>query len=156
MKNLSYWDLPEELRFYKEEEREILIKYTSLIKRIDSIDRKPILLYIPGHLPKERIKKQLRSATPEPIEPRQVSFKTADYSKIIPGFQGFEAIAFKNKFVAITLEAKNDKEMHGYYAWGTINPETFEIMIPEKNLLELPVPVPVSYTHLTLPTIYSV
>ena len=92
---------------------------------------------------KERIKKQLRSYKPEPIEPRQVSFKTADYSKIIPGFQGFEAIAFKNEFVAITLEAKNDKEMHGYYAWGTINPESFEIMIPEKNLLELPVPVQV-------------
>ena len=94
-------------------------------------------------IPKERIKKQLRSSKPEPLEPRQVSFKTADYSKIIPGFQGFEAIAFKNEFVAITLEAKNDKEMHGYYAWGTINPESFEIMIPEKNLLELPVPVQV-------------
>jgi hypothetical protein len=57
MKNLSYWALPEELRFYREEEREILTKYTSLIKRIDTIDRKPIFMYIPGHLPKERIKK---------------------------------------------------------------------------------------------------
>ena len=62
-------------------------------------------------IPKERIMKQLRRTKPEPIEPRQVSFKTADYSKIIPGFQGFEAIAFKNEFVAITLEAKSDKEI---------------------------------------------
>jgi hypothetical protein len=94
-------------------------------------------------IPKERIKKQLRTSKPESIEPRQVSFKTADYSKIIPGFQGFEAIAFKNEFVAITLEAKSDKKMHGYYAWGTIDPESFEIKIPEKNLFELPVPVQV-------------
>ena len=94
-------------------------------------------------IPKERIKKQLRSAKPEPIEPRQVSFKTADYSKIIPGFQGFEAIAFKDEIVAITLEANSYKEMHGYYAWGTIDPESFEIKIPEKNLFELPVPVQV-------------
>ena len=49
MKNLSYWALPEELRFYREEEREILTKFTSLIKRIDTIDRKPIFMYIPGH-----------------------------------------------------------------------------------------------------------
>ena len=30
-------------------------------------------------IPKESIKKQLRASKPEPIEPRQVSFKTADY-----------------------------------------------------------------------------
>ncbi|MBH10394.1 MAG: hypothetical protein CMG74_08620 [Candidatus Marinimicrobia bacterium] len=92
-------------------------------------------------IPKETIKRYLRNYEPEPIEPRQVSFKTADYSKLIPGFQGFEAIAFKNEFVAITMEAKHNKKMHGYYAWGTINPKSFEITIPEKNLIELPVPV---------------
>lgn len=94
-------------------------------------------------IPKESINNQLKTSKPVPIEPRKILFNTADYKKIIPGFEGFEAIAFKNEFVAITIEAKEDELMRGFYAWGTINPESFEIIIPEDNLIELPVPVQV-------------
>ena len=78
------------------------------------------------------------------IEPKQPAFHTPDYSKSIPGFEGLEAIAFNGNNVYITLESKDDDMMRGYLAWGTIDPTTKEVTIPDKNLLELETPIQVN------------
>ena len=78
------------------------------------------------------------------IEPKQPAFHTPDYSKTIPGFEGLEAIAFNGNNVYITLESKDDETMRGYLAWGTIDPTTKEVTIPNENLLELETPIQVN------------
>ena len=92
---------------------------------------------------KDEIINSLDKENPTPIEPKQPAFHTPDYSKSIPGFEGFEAIAFHGNNVYVTLEAKDDKTMRGYLAWGTIDPTTKEVTIPNENLLELETPIQV-------------
>lgn len=93
---------------------------------------------------KDKIYASLNTDTPKPIKPRQTPFFTPDYSKLIPGFEGFESIAFKGNRFVITLEAKEGKKMHGYITWGTIDPNTLEAKISEQIPLELPMPVQVN------------
>ena len=94
-------------------------------------------------IPKDDIINSLDTENPIPIEPEQPGFHTPDYSKTIPGFEGFEAIAFNGNNIYVTLEAKDDKTMRGYLAWGTINPNTKEVTIPDENILELETPIQV-------------
>ena len=92
-------------------------------------------------IPKRKIWEYLTIEKPNPINPDKMIFKTVDYSKIISGFEGFESIVFHNEIVALTIEAKKDNLMAGYFIWGNINLETNKINIPEKNIIELPIPV---------------
>ena len=94
-------------------------------------------------IPKDEILNALERKDRIPIEPKQPAFHTPDYSKSIPGFEGLEAIAFNGNNVYITLESKDDKMMRGYLAWGTIDPTTKEVTIPNANLLELETPIQV-------------
>ncbi|MCH7762314.1 MAG: hypothetical protein IIB95_01060 [Candidatus Marinimicrobia bacterium] len=93
---------------------------------------------------KDEIYASLNMDNPKPIKPRQTPFLTPDYSKLIPGFEGFESIAFNGNRFVITLEAKDGKKMHGYITWGTIDPNTLEAKISEQIPLELPMPVQVN------------
>jgi len=95
-------------------------------------------------IPKNEITHSLEVEKPEPIEPIQSVFQTPDYSKSIPGFEGLEAIAFNKNNVYITLEAKDEKTMRGYLAWGTIDPISLTVTIPKENLLELETPIQVN------------
>ncbi|MBT7118337.1 MAG: hypothetical protein HN896_00395, partial [Candidatus Marinimicrobia bacterium] len=93
---------------------------------------------------KDEILNALEKKDRIPIEPKQPAFHTPDYSKSIRGFEGLEAIAFNGNNVYITLESKDDETMRGYLAWGTIDPTTKEVTIPNKNLLELETPIQVN------------
>ncbi len=93
---------------------------------------------------KNEIYASLNSDNPKPIKPKQTPFLTPDYSKLIPGFEGFESIAFNGNRFVVTLEAKEGKKMHGYITWGTIDPNTLEANISEQIPLELPMPVQVN------------
>jgi len=94
-------------------------------------------------IPKDKIYESLNTNTPRPIKPRQIPFLTPDYSTLIPGFEGFESIAFYGNRFVVTLEAKDGNKMHGYVTWGAIDPNTLEAKINEQIPLELPVPVQV-------------
>jgi len=89
---------------------------------------------------KDKIYTSLNTDIPKPIKPRQTPFQAPDYSKLIPGFEGFESIAFNGNQFSITLEARDKKKMHGYITWGTIDPNTLEAKISEQMPMELPVP----------------
>ena len=77
----------------------------------------------------------------KPIIPKQTRFLTPDYSKTIPGFDGFEAISFNNDEVFISIEAEENGIMYGYVAWGEINPRTLEIQIKDENIKKLNTPI---------------
>ena len=75
------------------------------------------------------------------LKPKKTIFKTPDYSKFILGFDGFEALAFDGNDVYISIEAEQDGMMVGYLAWGSINPNSYEINISEKNIQKVDTPI---------------
>ena len=89
---------------------------------------------------KNEIQKQL-SLKKGSIKPIKTMFNTPDYSKSIPGFDGFEAIAFYENSIYVTIEADENGEMVGYIAWGNIDPMSYEITILEKNIQKISTPI---------------
>ena len=89
---------------------------------------------------KNEIQKQL-SLQKGSIKPMKTIFNTPDYSKSIPGFDGFEAITFYENSVYVTIEADENGEMVGYIAWGNIDPISYEITILEKNIQKISTPI---------------
>ena len=89
---------------------------------------------------KNEIQKQL-SLKKGSIKPIKTKFNTPDYLKSIPGFDGFEAIAFYENSVYVTIEADENGEMVGYIAWGNIDPSSYEVTILEKNIQKISTPI---------------
>ena len=95
-------------------------------------------------IPKNQIQDALLSNNSNPILPRQIKFTTPDYTSLIDGFDGLEAIAFQEKKVLISIEAESNDAMVGYVAWGKINPKTFEVHIPAGNIKQIKTPTQIS------------
>ena len=95
-------------------------------------------------IPKNQIQDALLSNNSNPILPRQIKFTTPDYTSLIDGFDGLEAIAFQGKKVLISIEAESNDAMVGYVAWGQINPETFEVHMPAGNIKQIKTPTQIS------------
>ena len=89
---------------------------------------------------KNEIEKQLSSKKGS-IQPKKIIFNTPDYSKSIPGFDGFEAITFNGNSVYVSIEADQNDMMVGYIAWGNINPNSYEINILEKDIQKIKTPI---------------
>ena len=75
------------------------------------------------------------------ITPKKTRFKTPDYSSLINGFDGFEAIAFNGNKIYITIEAENDGEMVSYLVWGKIDSKSLEVVINEKDIQTIKTPI---------------
>ena len=95
-------------------------------------------------IPNNQIQDALMTKNPDPILPRQIKFTTPDYSSLINGFDGLEAIAFQGEKVLITIEAESNDTMVGFVAWGKIDPETYEVKIPKENLKKIETPIQIS------------
>jgi len=74
------------------------------------------------------------------ITPKKVRFITPDYKKIIPGFDSFEAIAFRGHEVYLSIEVKFPDSMSCVFVRGHIDDKSLEITIPEQTLTTLEVP----------------
>ena len=97
-----------------------------------------------GHLfmiSKNEIKKQISLKNKEPILPRKTKLVTPNYSKLVPGFDGLEAIAFTDDEVYITIEAENNGKMESYIVWGTIDSESYDIKIHNDNIKKVETPI---------------
>ena len=90
---------------------------------------------------KSEIKNNLKQDNQKPIVARQTKFNTPDYSILIPGFDGFEAICFSKENVYLSIESEHNDIMSGHIAWGTIDQKTFEINIPTNNLKKIATPI---------------
>jgi hypothetical protein len=74
------------------------------------------------------------------IKPQKIKFNTPNYKNTIPGFDSFEAIAFRGYEVYVTIEIKFDDSMSCLLARGHIDNRSLEITIPEQTLTTLDVP----------------
>ena len=74
------------------------------------------------------------------IFPEKVKFNTPNYKKLIPGFDSFEAIAFRGYEVYLTIEVRFADSMSCLLARGHIDEKTLEITVPEQNLTVIDVP----------------
>ena len=74
------------------------------------------------------------------ITPKKIKLKTPNYNETIPGFDSFEAIAFRGYEVYISIEIRFKDKMGCMIARGHINEETLEITIPEQTLIPFEVP----------------
>ena len=83
----------------------------------------------------------IKSGEKLPITPKKTRFKTPDYSSLIKGFDGFEAIAFNENRIYITIEAEHDGEMVSYLVWGKIDSKSLEVVINEKDLQTIKTPI---------------
>ena len=164
---------------FSQELREKIIPISGIItdpnQEISGLDwYKDNLILLPENLngfvfiiSKEKILKSIELENPSPIFPQVNSFKTPDFARTI---KGFESIVFDNDKFFVTIEAKDDDGMKSYLAWGKINSNSLNMIIHKDSLKEIKTPIqvknmtyesgliykPVSYTHLTLPTILLV
>ena len=76
-----------------------------------------------------------------PITPKKTRFRTPDYSSLIKGFDGFEAIAFSEDKIYISIEAERDGEMIAYLAWGKIDSKSLEVNIREDHIVPMNTPI---------------
>ena len=93
-------------------------------------------------IPKKQIQEYLLSKNPEAIIPKKIKLISPDYQSLINGFDGFEAIAFTDDNVILSIEVKTrNNNMTGYIAWGTCNPSTKELYFEKKSLKEVTTPI---------------
>ena len=90
---------------------------------------------------KQEVQTAIDSKKPKTLYPKKTKLQTPNYSNIIPGFDGFEAIAFNKNKVYITIEAENNGIMEAYLVWGYINPKSYEIIINKNNIQKIKTPI---------------
>ena len=76
-----------------------------------------------------------------PITPKKTRFKTPDYSSLIKGFDGFEAIAFNGNKVYLSIESEHKGEMVSYLVWGKIDSKSLEVVINERDIQTIKTPI---------------
>ena len=92
-------------------------------------------------IPKKELIASIKSDNPVPLLPLEKNFNTPNYTQIIDGFEGYESISFYEDNFIVTIEARYNKQMKSYIAWGKIDSTTLEMTIPIENLLEIKTPI---------------
>ena len=90
---------------------------------------------------KSEILNAIKSGKNLPIAPKKTRFKTPDYSSLIKGLDGFEAIAFNKNKIYITIESEHRGKMVSYLAWGKIDSKSLEVVMDEKDLKAIKTPI---------------
>ncbi|MCB8985580.1 MAG: hypothetical protein H6659_17270 [Ardenticatenaceae bacterium] len=88
-------------------------------------------------LPKSAILDYLDGRSPGPLTPQAIPFAAPGLADKIPGFQGYEAIAFAGDEVYLTVEADGRNGPMGYLVRGAIAPDLSQITVDADSLLEI-------------------
>lgn len=88
-------------------------------------------------IPKEQVAAYLAGEIASPIEPQQVLFDTDDLPLSLSGFEGFEAIAFVDDRVYVTIEARQGTGMQGYLLSGTTTADCSAIQLDSETAVAL-------------------
>ena len=72
-----------------------------------------------------------------PLEPKPIPLVDGDLVGQIPGFDGFESIAFNGDQAFLTIEAKAAKGMMGYLIAGVMAPDLSELRLDSTRLAEI-------------------
>lgn len=88
-------------------------------------------------IPKSAIAAYLNKESCEPLEAKQIPLDAGDAYNI-PGFEGFEAIAFKGDTVYMTIEVSGDDGMYAYLVSGKIAPDLSGITLDTDKMVKIP------------------
>jgi len=89
-------------------------------------------------IPKDEILGFLDGKSPGPIAPTTIRFFAPDLQENIPDFEGYEAIAFSDENVYLTIEAGKDEQMMGYLVGGEFFAGPPEIRMDTSRLVQIP------------------
>lgn len=89
-------------------------------------------------LPKSEVLDFLDGRSTAPLTPQAIPFTATGLATRIPGFQGYEAIAFAGDAVFLTVEADGRNGPRGYLVGGTIAPDLSQITIDAATITEIP------------------
>lgn len=88
-------------------------------------------------LPKSDILAVLDGDRTEPLSPIPIKFDSSEVASQIAGFEGFEAIAFSDKQVFLSVEASTPAGMKGHIFSGTLVPDLSELVIETDTSAEV-------------------
>jgi hypothetical protein len=92
-------------------------------------------------VPQSDIRSHIESKTPETLNPILIAFDDGNLHNTIRGFEGYEAIAFIENQVYVTMEVRlTATTMTGYLVSGTVTVDE-GIQLNPDTLIELPAPV---------------
>jgi len=74
----------------------------------------------------------------EPLDMREIAFDDGGLHKTLPGFEGFEGLAFYGGQVFMTIETHNGNPMMGYLVAGSYDAALQQISLNPQTLVELP------------------
>ena len=94
------------------------------VGRVFSIDEATLSAYLEG-------------TSTAPIEPEQIAFDTAGLPQALSGFEGFEAIAFNQSNVYVTVETRASGGMLGYILKGTVSADCSKIVLDSDSRQEI-------------------
>lgn len=90
---------------------------------------------------KQSISDYLDGKSVGPITPGTIPFFMPALDKMIPHYEGFEAIAIHSDNVYLTIESGTDNHMLGYIISGKISPGGKEIRLDSNEIALIPPPV---------------
>ena len=89
-------------------------------------------------LPRQEIMAFIEGKSSTPLTPLKIPLSTGGFDANIRGFEGFEAIAFHDQQVYLTIEAQSGGKMSGYLISGEILADLSEIRLEAETLTEIP------------------
>ncbi|NOZ03618.1 MAG: hypothetical protein GXO92_03295 [FCB group bacterium] len=92
-------------------------------------------------IPKDRLLSFINGESDKAIMPEKIKFITPDYKKQIPGFEGYEALAFAGDEVFMVMESKRRGTMKGHVVKGFFSSEEQAIRLYEGPITEIDPPV---------------
>lgn len=79
-----------------------------------------------------------QSQPPAPLQPALIPLDSGGIEKQIPGFEGFEAVAFHDQQVFLTIEARKALTWGGYLVHGQVDPHLKNVRLDPASLTENP------------------
>jgi hypothetical protein len=94
-------------------------------------------------LPKQEILDFLEGRRNEPLSPRLLPLDASGIRQSIPGFEGYEAIAFWGEQVFVTVESGTSGKMQGWLFAGEIAPDLSILRLSAQSRAQLPPQAPI-------------
>ena len=92
-------------------------------------------------IPKQFILDYLDGKSKGPISPGKINLMMPNLKEMIPDYEGFEAVEFRDQDVYLTIESGKDIHMMGYIISGKISSDKSEIRLDTSTITRIPPPI---------------
>ncbi|MGD9899772.1 MAG: hypothetical protein AB7T22_11670 [Calditrichaceae bacterium] len=89
-------------------------------------------------IPKAEILERLESGDNKPLDAIKIPVFAKGLNKKIAGFEGFEAIAFRDSTAYLTIESKENRKMKGQIVTGAMKSDLSGLYIQSDNIKDIP------------------